>query len=50
MIHMRKRSLYIRLKNLNLDLPLYNNTTFRELCQICVQQDLHPDVWSDLTD
>lgn len=48
MIHMRKRSLYIRLKNLNLDLPLYKNTTFLDLCQLCVQQDLHPDVWSDL--
>lgn len=50
MIHMRKRSLYIRLRNLELALPPYKKTTFRELCRICVQQDVHPDVWSDLID
>lgn len=49
MIHMRKRSLYIRLRNLGISLPPYGKTTFRELMSVCLREGVDPSHWHDLT-
>lgn len=49
MIHMRKRSLYTRLRNLAVSLPPYDRTTFRELVSICLREGVDPGEWHDLT-
>lgn len=49
MLH-RKRSLYIRLGNLDVQRPPYKSTTFRELLLIAIINDLPTEEFEDLVD
>ncbi len=46
--HMQKRSLYIRLRNLEVPVPPYAKTTFAELLRIAVSHKVERHEYEDL--